>query len=84
MLAAAYRGERGNTEMNCLEKVSQIILLSSVVLHFLLWQHSSLRSFEAGCGLTDEARRMNNVVITTTAKTINRKIAPILIVLVLF
>ena len=60
-----------------------MILLSSVVLHFLLWQHSSLRSFEAGCDFTDEARRMNKAVITTTAKTINRKIAPILIVLVL-
>jgi hypothetical protein len=58
-----------------------MILLSSVTLHFLR-QHSSLRSFEAGCDFIDEERRMNKAVITTTAKTINRKIAPILIVLV--
>ena len=72
-----------DTEINCLEKVSQIMLLSSVTLHFFR-QHSSLRSFEGGCGFIDEERRMNKAVTTTTIKTINRKIAPILIVLVFY
>jgi len=72
-----------NTAINCRENVSQIMLLSSVALHFVPRQHSCLSSFEAGCGFTDEERRRDKIVITTAAKTINRMRAPILIVLVL-